>query len=280
MEKLQDLVSNASKKQIIMGGLAAFGLAFLLKKLRSSKKRKNYPRDVVILHEIGSAPGLPSASPFVMKLQTFLRMANIKYQNEPDALTNRSRAGKFPWISYNDEDIDDSQFSIEYLKKKFNVNLDSDYSLGEVAAGRAFRRTLEEATFWGLALSRTTYQIGSAFFKKMGIKSWQIWLLGRMVTKRAKAQGTGLHSQDKVMQMTIDDYRSISQFLGNKKYFLGESPSEVDATIFGFVTQLLYTFPDSDYDRISKDEFKNLYDYCERMKERFWPDWNDCIRQN
>lgn len=68
-------------------------------------------------------------------------------------------------------------------------------------------------------------------------------------------------------------------FKGNKNYFLGEKPSEVDATIFGFVTQLIYTFPDSDYDRISKDEFKNLYGYCERMKEKFWPDWNDCIVQ-
>ena len=24
-------------------------------------------------------------------------------------------------------------------------------------------------------------------------------------------------------------------------------------------------------------ECRNLGDYCERMKERFWPDWDECI---
>ena len=25
------------------------------------------------------------------------------------------------------------------------------------------------------------------------------------------------------------------------------------------------------------DELVNLSDYCERMKDRIWPDWDDCI---
>lgn len=142
-------------------------------------------------------------------------MANIKYQNESDGFQNRSSAGKFPWISYNGENIADSQFSIDYLKAKLNVNLDSDYNSAEVAVGRAFRRMLEEGTFWGIALSRTVYHIGTEFLRKLGIKSWQIWIYGKMMSKRSKAQGTGLHPKEKVLELTIEDYRSISQFLGN-----------------------------------------------------------------
>ena len=26
------------------------------------------------------------------------------------------------------------------------------------------------------------------------------------------------------------------------------------------------------------DELANLKDYCERMKETFWPDWDDLLR--
>ena len=42
--------------------------------------RKDYPRDVVILHQVGRGPFSPSVSPFVMKMETYLRMAKIPYQ--------------------------------------------------------------------------------------------------------------------------------------------------------------------------------------------------------
>ncbi len=42
--------------------------------------RMKYPADTVIVHSHYPGVGLPSASPFVIKLETFLRMARIKYQ--------------------------------------------------------------------------------------------------------------------------------------------------------------------------------------------------------
>jgi len=42
--------------------------------------RVNYPRDTVILHQIGRGPYAPSISPFAVKLETYLRLANISYE--------------------------------------------------------------------------------------------------------------------------------------------------------------------------------------------------------
>ena len=43
--------------------------------------RHDYPRDVVILHKVGGrGPFAPSISPFIMKMETYLRMAKIPYQ--------------------------------------------------------------------------------------------------------------------------------------------------------------------------------------------------------
>lgn len=47
---------------------------------RKKQKRKNYPNDVVILHQVPRGLRAPSASPFALKLETFLRMAKISYQ--------------------------------------------------------------------------------------------------------------------------------------------------------------------------------------------------------
>ena len=50
--------------------------------IKNSKKKpkKDYPRDVVILHQLGRAPLTPNLSPFCLKLETYLRMAKIPYQ--------------------------------------------------------------------------------------------------------------------------------------------------------------------------------------------------------
>ena len=50
--------------------------------IKNSKKKpkKDYPRDVVILHQIRRAPLTPNLSPFCLKLETYLRMAKIPYQ--------------------------------------------------------------------------------------------------------------------------------------------------------------------------------------------------------
>ena len=52
-----------------------------------SGKRKldvsKYPRDKVILFQVRRGPFAPSMSPFALKLETYLRMAEIPYQVRP-----------------------------------------------------------------------------------------------------------------------------------------------------------------------------------------------------
>jgi hypothetical protein len=50
----------------------------------NEEKRANYPDDVVILHQFPRGLNAPSPSPFALKLETWLRMADIKYQVRGD----------------------------------------------------------------------------------------------------------------------------------------------------------------------------------------------------
>lgn len=59
-----------------------------------------------------------------------------------------SSKNKIPWIEYNGEKVADSQFAIEYLKKKFDVDLDKDLSPSQKGQSRAFRKMFEEEIFW------------------------------------------------------------------------------------------------------------------------------------
>ena len=59
-----------------------------------------------------------------------------------------SSKGKIPWISYNDETVTDSQFCIEWAKKKFNVDLNKGLTKEQRAVAHSFRIMMEEFHFW------------------------------------------------------------------------------------------------------------------------------------
>lgn len=74
----------------------------------------------LILHGMfGNSDFLPSVSPFVLKLETFLRFANIPYETDKSDMWGPK--GKTPWISLNGHHIGDSQLIIEFLKTYENV---------------------------------------------------------------------------------------------------------------------------------------------------------------
>ncbi len=89
-----------------------------------SQKWKELDEDVVVLHQFPRPLASISASPFPAKLETFLRIAKIRYicdfdyPKHPDTM-------KSPWISFkgNEIQIPDSQMAMEFLMKRFDKDL-------------------------------------------------------------------------------------------------------------------------------------------------------------
>lgn len=239
-------------------------------RLEYSRKRK----DIVILHQFPRGTVIPSISPFVLKLETYLRMSKIPYENDFSDWSGPK--GKCPYITLNGEDIGDSQLIIEFLNKKFNINLSSKLSSEEKSIARAFRIMAEDHLFWPIALYRWIYDNNHSISK---ISSWPYCMrlfgpvISRIIRKEAHGHGIGRHTKDEVMDMAINDILALSIYLGNKKYFMGNEPTEVDCAIFGFLAQLIYV-PIPEIENLINADMKNIKEYCQRMKERFWPDWN------
>ena len=187
----KQIVTN---KYVLTTGATILTSALLIKliiKYRRAAKRKTYPKDVVILHQFPRGLRAPSASPFALKLETWLRMANIKYQNEHGY--EFSSKGKVPFITLNGEEIADSQFCIEFLSKKFNVNFTSNFSAAENGIARAFLKMTEESFFWTMALNRFVYEQDST---ASGFPSIAYLIFKPRLLNRSNAQGYGLHSYE------------------------------------------------------------------------------------
>ena len=136
--------------------LAYFGIAALLfkviyliaTKLQRKKGKGSTEPGTVVLHQL--APyffTVVSGCPPCLKLQTFLRMAKIPYENDYSS-AKLSKKRKMPWIEFNGQEIAGSNFCIRFLEKEFQVDVDSHLSVTERAIGHGILTMLEENTYW------------------------------------------------------------------------------------------------------------------------------------
>lgn len=119
------------------------------------QKIRNIPeveKGVVLLHQLSRYKGVPSTSPPCLKLETYLRMAKIPYKSHFGMYL--SSKGKSPWITFNGEDIADSNLCIDFLNKELNVDLDESLTDVQRGASMALRRMCDENTYWGMVYHR------------------------------------------------------------------------------------------------------------------------------
>lgn len=261
--------------------LAATVLIALMVILTRCKQTKTVSPNIVLLYQIGRGNLAPSISPFPLKLETFLRMNKIPYMNDHSA--KFSSKGKTPWMEYNGKAIADSQFCIEYLKKEKNIDANCHLTKDQIGIAKAFQRLTEENLYWTMCLESFGGDVSS--MKKIipykGIKLWlTLKFLKRIIKQETWGQGIGRHTPEEVWSIAVHDLTAISSFLGEKTFFMGEEPCEVDCVLFGMIAMILYNMPGSKHEKLIKDVLVNLVSYCERMKNKYWPDWNERIRNS
>ena len=140
---------------------AAFVVIYLLMKMFKKEQKSKKPRPgTVILHQFPPTKLVASGSSPCCKLETFLRMTKIPYENEYGF--KFSKKGKMPWIEFNGQEIADSNFCIQFLRREFKVDVDSHLSDTEKAIAHSIRTMLEENTYWWVA--HAYYPMKGCFF--------------------------------------------------------------------------------------------------------------------
>ena len=121
-------------------------LIYSLVKAKGKERKRFTKPETVLLHQVSPTDLSVSGSPFCLKLETFLRMTKIPYENEYGM--KFSKKGKVPWIEFNGQEIADSNFCIRFLMKEFRVDLDTHLNCTDRAIGHSIRTMLEENFYW------------------------------------------------------------------------------------------------------------------------------------
>lgn len=231
---------------------------------------------MIKVFQFAPAFGLPNASPFCMKLETYLRMAGLPYKLINNGDVMKAPKGKLPYIDDDGTLVSDTHFIIEHLKARYGDPLDAALTPLERAHATAYQRLFEEDLYWAVVHTRWIADAGwaktrEAFFAAMPmpLRLFVPSLARRGLRAEMRGHGMGRHSEAEIHAIGCRDVAAVADFLADKPYMLGASPSSLDATAHAFLANLLWAPVDSPIQRHAQG-WPTLEAYCQRMKARYF----------
>jgi glutathione S-transferase len=235
---------------------------------------------MITVYKFASAWGQADLSPFVVKLETYMRMASIEYKGVSGDVRKAPKK-KLPYIEHDGRVIGDSSFIIEHLKSSFGDKLDLEIGSKERAVAAAFQAMIEEQLYFVILYQRwqddrgwETYtpvlrEILGAAGVPGPLRGVLASSIRKQITKTLRAQGTGRHTRDEVDGIGTRIIQSISDWMGDRAFFLGEEPRAIDATVYSFLSSIMDT-PFVAAFKSHAEKTPNLRSYIDRMKGRYW----------
>ncbi|XP_055923274.1 failed axon connections isoform X2 [Eupeodes corollae] len=252
--------------------------------------KANFEKDVIYLYQFSRTPLLPSLSPYCLKVETWLRMAGLKYENVDHKMRFRSKKGQLPFIELNGEEIADSAIIIKELSAKYEKDLDAALTLEQRNVSYAMIQMLENHLIWIIFYWRAKYPDNVLKGYKVNLQHalglrWPNSILnfffkitfGRKGSKKLKAHGIGVHSAEEIEEFGKNDLKVLSDMLAYKPFFFGDEITTLDVVAFAVLSQLHYlskeiAYPLRDF---MTEKCPNLVGHVSRMKERCFPDWDE-----
>jgi len=229
---------------------------------------------------------IPSISPEFLKVETWLRMMQIPYEHIDHDVLTVSANNQLPHCKIGGKDVPYSNHMTGEIAKAVNKDTSdgTESPLPDNGAQRAFEGLIEGRLHWVLIYLRATQ--ANQLPQCDGFQGrWQFLrpIANKVVASKLKAkadhQGIGRQNAADVLATGKQDLRAISAYLGEKDFMAGDQPNLLDATAFAYLSQFWYIPSDNEMKTYIKEQCPNLITYLERMKDKYWPDWEDKCRK-
>lgn len=231
---------------------------------------------MITLYGSNPAFGVPQASPFVMKTEVQLKMAEVPYALERGLPADGPKR-KIPYIVEADQKIGDSTFIRDHIERACGIDLDRGLTADMRARSWAIERMLEDHLYWAIVYERwmvdENFAAGPAHF-------FDVLPSERREEARAAARanvaanlnghGFGRHSRAEVAELGCRSLTALATLLGNKPYLLGPAISAVDATAFAMITAAAAPVFTARLRAVAEEQ-ENLMRYRDRLMGQFYP---------
>ena len=228
------------------------------------------------------AEGIPDDSPYVARVENFLRLIKQPYAKAVSQGMQENPRGKVPFANIYGRMVDDSSQIIATLEKKLDVQVDDDLKPDEVAQKHLIRQLLQGSSYWVLLHQKFDTDYGRQIFREDMAHNFPPILRSLISAFAIRGNhanlwgsGIGRMSHSDIVEKGKADLRCLSQLLGDQDYFFGgTSPTTIDADVYSW---LVMFFKDkaqihNPWILEIQNECPNLVVHTERMKTLLYPE--------
>ncbi|XP_022336981.2 metaxin-2-like [Crassostrea virginica] len=218
-----------------------------------------------------------------LAVQTFLKMCNLPFTSELRTNAEEmSPSGSVPFLQAGAFLVSDFDPIVSFVGLR-GFQLNKDLSETERAELRAYcsmvERILgnaEKYLSWimdTIAVEVTQPRVGA-------VHPWPLnWMIPMLKKSEVRAQLKSIGWADRTLEEVLNEVKSccqaLSERLEQQKYFFGDSPTELDALVFGHLFALLtIQLPAVDIAGDIK-EFVNLTEFCQRIEAKYFKEKED-----
>lgn len=205
---------------------------------------------------LGYAPlaGQPDVSPFVSKLEIYLRLADVEYSKQPGNPRQTPR-GKLPCLVHDGRTIADSARIIEYLRDAGIADLDDWLDDDQRAELVALQSMIELELYFIVAYFRWQDPVGWASYRDVlaevvrqagaprPIARLMTRVLRRQMLAQLHGQGVGRREPDEVLARAREIISALQCFVARCEgpWWFGARPSSADAIGYAFLGSTVST---------------------------------------
>ncbi len=220
--------------------------------------------------------GLPTVSPFCLKLDAWLRTTGIAHEAVTAATPFAGPRGKAPWIELDGEKLGDSTFIIAHLAQRFGVDTDHHLTPAQCGQAVAIQRLIDENLYWTMVHDRWMNEANWQQFRDFVLGGLAVPLrrvLGpvarRGVKKQLRGRGTGFHSPEEIAAIRRRDVDALAAILGGQDWFFGDTPSSTDAVVYAQLVNI-WRAPLENEVRRAIGQTPNLVAYIDQFAARYY----------
>jgi glutathione S-transferase len=233
---------------------------------------------MIILYQLARTWGIPNPSHFCVKVETYLRITKLPYEII-ETLPLKAPRGKLPYILDDGRIVSDSRIILNYLKIRYGDLDEGILTSEQKGIAISLQRLLEEHLYWISMATRWRYTEVNWQTNKQAIfgglspvaRSLAATLYLIKINSQIKGQGIGRLTFEEMFALGQEDICCLADVLGSKPYFMGNTPTSLDATAYGILVNTLACPIESPLKEYALSH-QNLSAYCQRMQAEFFPE--------
>lgn len=230
---------------------------------------------MITFHTFPGTKELESFSPFCMKVEVYMKAQGLEYKTAAGADPRKAPKKKMPFIEDDGTIVCDSSAILAFLEKKSKTPMDAGLDAEARARAHVLQRTFEESLYWVVLWSRWVDDDGwtltgprIASQMPAAVRWFMPGLIRKQVKGAAFAQGYGRHSPEEIYALGAADLEAIATLLGDKPFFLGDTPRMIDVIAYAFLANIHYWDKPSPVSASMK-KLPTLEAFVMRARERF-----------